>query len=227
MEPQYWQQAWREDRTGFHQSKVNSKLKHLFPALAPGSDVFVPLCGKTLDILWLHQQGYRVFGVELSHKAAEAFFVENALPFRTLRHSELSGQGGSTLFEGTDTATGIRILAGDFFDLRRDSLPEFVGVYDRAALIAMPVHMRSGYVEQLASLLPAACTGLMLTIDYDQKCMNGPPFAAPDTATRALLMPHFAVEVLLHDSGPDKLGNLAKRGLDTLDEYAYLLTRLG
>ena len=221
MEPEFWQQRWREDRTGFHQSKVNSRLRHLFPTLglAPGVEVFVPLCGKSLDMLWLHEQGYRVFGVELSEKAVTAFFDENELSYR----ARTSGE--AVLFEGTAAATGIRLLVGDFFAIAPDSLSGVAGFYDRAALIAMPEHMRGAYVAQLARSLPAACPGLMLTIDYDQSRMKGPPFAAPDSATRALLDPHFTVEELAHASGPEKLGNLAERGLETLDEYAYGLLR--
>ena len=221
MEAEFWQQRWREDRTGFHQSKVNSRLRHLFPTLglAPGADVFVPLCGKSLDMLWLHEQGYRVFGVELSEKAVQAFFDENELRYRR------QPSGGAVLFEGTAAATGIRLLAGDFFAIECDSLAGVAGFYDRAALIAMPERMRADYVAQLGRILPAACPGLLLTIDYDQSKMEGPPFAAPDSATRALLDPHFTVVELAHGNGPEKLGNLAKRGLDTLDEYAYGLQR--
>ena len=40
--------------------------------LAKGAAVLVPLCGKSLDLVWLAEQGHAVIGVEL----AEAFVKE-------------------------------------------------------------------------------------------------------------------------------------------------------
>lgn len=71
-----WLDFWRDERSDFHQIAVNPLLNKFWPSLklAHGSRVFVPLCGKSLDMLWLAQQGHEVIGVELSSIAVEDFF---------------------------------------------------------------------------------------------------------------------------------------------------------
>ncbi len=221
MQQDYWLKAWDENRTGFHQDQANKRLKRFWPklGLAAGAEVFVPLAGKTLDMLWLHEQGYRVFGVELSRKAVEAFFAENKLAHTT--HKTDRG----TEFRGSAAAAGLRVLAGDFFDLAPVDLEGITGVYDRASLIAMDESMRAEYTRQLAKLVPRSARGLLLTIDYDPSRMQGPPFAVPDATTRLLLEEGFEIEELERYAGPERLGNLKGRGLDTLVEYVYRLTR--
>lgn len=221
MEQDFWLRAWQEDRTGFHQDKANKRMVTHWPALAvpDGSEVFVPLSGKSLDMLWLHEQGHRVFGVELSIKAVEAFFSENGLEHA--RHDTPRG----VEFRGEGKAEGLRVLAGDFFGLQAADLAGVAGFYDRASLIAMNDAMRSDYAQQLAAVIPVGVSGLLLTIDYDPTQMKGPPFPVPDSTTHTLLDEAFAIDELERFSGPERLGNLKDRGLDTLTEHVYRLTR--
>ena len=48
-----------------------------------GCSIFVPLCGKTLDLIWLNEKGHTVMGCELSEVAAKQFFEENKIPYST------------------------------------------------------------------------------------------------------------------------------------------------
>ncbi len=84
MEPAFWHKRWADNQIGFHQGQVNSYLQTHWPALGleTGSRVLVPLCGKSLDLVWLAGQGYRVLGVELSRRAVEDFFREHGLEAR-------------------------------------------------------------------------------------------------------------------------------------------------
>ncbi|MYH89513.1 MAG: thiopurine S-methyltransferase, partial [Gammaproteobacteria bacterium] len=93
MEPEFWHQRWSENRLGFHQQKINSRLRKFWPGLGipRGTGVFVPLCGKSLDMLWLAEQGYRVLGIELSRAACEAFFVENGIAYRAEARGHFTG----------------------------------------------------------------------------------------------------------------------------------------
>ena len=157
MEAEYWHNAWTEDRIGFHQPDVNKRLQKWWPALEhpPGTPVLVPLCGKSIDMLWLHRRGYPVLGVELSSKASRAFFTENELPF------DVAQQGDFEVFTGTGSATGLQVLAGDFFALTPSHTRQCVGFYDRASLIAMNPAMQSEYALQLGRILPAGSRGLL------------------------------------------------------------------
>ena len=111
------------------------------------------------------------------------------------------------------------------FAMDKSQTADVAAVYDRAALIAMPPELRQKYVEQLAQLTPADVSGILISMNYDPSKMKGPPFSIIDSEARRLLEPHFGVEVIAHSLGPDRLGNLADRGLDTLEEHVYRITR--
>ena len=176
MEPAFWHKRWADNQIGFHQGQVNPYLQAHWPALglAPGSRVLVPLCGKSLDLAWLAGQGYRVLGVELSRRAVEDFFREHGL------EPEVREQGAFEVWRHGD----VELWCGDFFALRAEDVGDCVGLYDRAALIALPSQMRAKYMEALSALLPARCRGLLVTLDYDQSLLDGPPFSVGDEEVR-------------------------------------------
>lgn len=152
-----WLQCWREQRTDFHQIEVNPLLDRFWPslALARGSRVFVPLCGKSLDMIWLAQQGHEVVGVELSPLAVEDFFRENGLsPVRRR-------QGQFTVW----SCGRLSVLCGDYFALTAGDIGKFDTVYDRAALTALPENIRGQYVAQLMRLVQRSAKMFLLTIE--------------------------------------------------------------
>lgn len=229
MEAQYWHQKWNDEKIGFHQSDVNKRLVTYWPQLTPADNtsasgekgcVFVPLCGKSLDMLWLHGNGHQVLGVELSDKAAQAFFNDNQLSFDT------RSDGQFTVYSGSGSASGITIMVGDYFALTSEICQPCVAFYDRAAMIAMNSEMRVRYARHLATLMPTGSQGLLLTISYDQAQMQGPPFSVTDENVREILNVGFNIKELAHYSGPERVGNLQGRGLETLDERVYLLQRM-
>lgn len=221
MKAEYWQSKWNKEEIGFHQSRVNTRLEQYWPKLGLDSSapVFVPLCGKSIDMLHLHKLGHPVVGVELSNIAVNAFFNENGIAFETQNHGNLQE------FTGSEDAAGIRLFAGDMFELETAQTGALSGFYDRAALIAMPPEMRARYVQKLAQLLSPGATGLLISLIYDPSKMSGPPFSVSDDAVRELMSDYFDINVLAHSSGSERLGNLAKRGLSTMEEYVYQLTR--
>ena len=152
-----WQQCWRDQQTDFHQASVNSLLTKFWVALelGEGSRVFVPLCGMSLDMIWLAEQGHEVIGVELSPIAVSAFFRENHLkPVRS--------RGGA--FDRWQSGR-LSVLCGDYFALTKEDLGQVDAVYDRASLTALAEGIRGRYVAQLRLLVPDACKILLLTIE--------------------------------------------------------------
>ena len=222
MEADFWHEKWEADSIGFHQARTNKHLQQWWPEaeIARNSEVFVPLCGKSLDMLWLHEQGYKVTGIELSEIAIESFFKENDLSFE--RHTD----GSFEVFSGTGKAEGIKLLAGDFFALTADHCCTVSAVYDRASLIAMNDDLRPQYAQQLALILPPGSITLMLVIDYDASKMQGPPFPVSAPIVTKLFAQNFDIQELAHYSGPEYVGNLSKRGLDSLEERVFRLHRL-
>lgn len=219
MQPDFWHQRWSTNKLGFHQQKVNTRLRRHWHTLGLPSDapVLAPLCGKSIDLVWLATAGHPVLGIEISPLACRSFFQEQALPFTT---NPFTIHG--TPFTAYRTPA-IELWCGDFFALTPTTLPAITGVYDRAALIALPPLMRRRYAAHLTALLPAART-LLIGMEYDPTKMKGPPFSVPESEIRTLFEPHYKVTVIAHSSGPDIVGNLAARGLDTLTEKIYTLT---
>jgi len=221
LEASHWLKAWSDDRIGFHQKNVNKRMVSHWPSLelAPGAQVFVPLCGKSTDMLWIAEQGHPVLGVELSSKAAGAFFIENELEYA------LSERDGFEIYSGMSSAAAIEIWGGDFFDLRPMHLAKCAAYYDRASMIAFNDNLRVLYSSHIGALMRHGSSALLLAISYNQDRMNGPPFSVSDENVRKLLGEAFDICELEHYSGAHRLGNLADRGLETLDERVYLLKR--
>ncbi|MEM7207543.1 MAG: thiopurine S-methyltransferase [Pseudomonadota bacterium] len=213
----FWHTKWETDQLGFHQEKVNSRLQKYWPELQVADDakVFVPLCGKSLDMLWLAQH-HRVIGNELSEIAVTDFFAEHAL------EPEKSSTDRYTRF----AAGGIELLCGDYFALEPMDLKGVGGVFDRASLIALPAVLRKRYAKQLAHLLPESCKVLLITMIYDESRMQGPPFSVSEDEVYALFESEFSVQRVAQSEGPDIVGNLSERGLDTLTEQVFVLTKL-
>ncbi|MBN7798334.1 thiopurine S-methyltransferase [Parahaliea mediterranea] len=168
MDTEFWHHKWREGDIAFHEGAPNTLLQAHFQRLdiAGGSRVFLPLCGKTRDIAWLLEHGYRVAGAELSELAIRQLFDELGLEPR------IDQTGNLTRY----SADNIDIFVGDIFDLRRDTLGPVQAVYDRAALVALPADIRRRYSAHLVEITDAA-PQLLITFDYDQSQMDGPPFS--------------------------------------------------
>ncbi len=216
MEKEFWLERWEREETGFHQEEINPYLRRYWQELhlEGGSEVFVPLCGKSLDMLWLRDQGHRVLGVELSEIAVRAFFAENGYTPKT----ETQGK-----FECCE-ADGIRILCGDFFDLGIEALKNVVAVYDRASLIALAPEMRERYVRHLAHILPPATRILLVTVDYPEAEMQGPPFPVSQGEVEALYRDRAEVRLLEQLDVLAQNPRFRQRGLSRMRENIYLLT---
>jgi len=213
MEKAFWIGKWELQETGFHQPEVNAALRKFWSGLglSPGARVFVPLCGKSGDMIWLREQGHEVTGVELSPLGVEAFFAENCLT------PEKSKQGAFDVSE----ADGIRILCGDFFALTAESLAGVTAVYDRAALIALPPELREKYAAHMAKILPPGARMLVVTLEYPQEEMQGPPFSVPEAEVRRLYAARAGVEVLMHEDVLEKNPRFSGRGASALHENAF------
>ncbi|MBD2836433.1 thiopurine S-methyltransferase [Pseudomonas sp. JM0905a] len=217
MDEQFWQSRWAENQIGFHQRDVNPYLERYWPQLAlpRGCQVLVPLCGKTLDMVWLAGQGHRVLGVELAERAVQDFFAEHGLT------PEVTQQGVLRRY----SAGAIEILQGDFFAVTSADVAQCQALYDRAALIALPPPMRDDYVAHLQRILPARCDGLMVTLDYEQARLEGPPFSVPEAEVRRHLEAGWEVEMLERNDVLEKNWKFASRGLDALHEPVFRLSR--
>ena len=209
MDPDFWHQRWKEGSIAFHEPVPNPLMVGHFNALSlkKGGRVFLPLCGKTLDISWFLSQGYRVAGAELSPIAIEQLFAELKLIPKITPVGELDRY----------RAENIDIFVGDIFALSGDALGPVNAVYDRAALVAIPETMRSRYAAHLTGITRGA-SQLLICFEYDQSRMAGPPFSIDDWEIRRLYGDHFDLTLLARVEVPGGL-----KGKCPAKETAWLL----
>jgi thiopurine S-methyltransferase len=219
MQPEFWHKRWTTNQIGFHLPEVNPYLQRHWPQLGleAGARVLVPLCGKSLDLLWLGKCGHEVLGVELSEKAVEDFFREHQFD------PDVSDQGPFTVYR----AGSIEVWCGDFFALTAGDVADCGALYDRAALIALPPVMRERYAAHLIRILPKESQGLLITLDYDQAQMDGPPFAVLDDEVQRLLGGSWDLKTLEDQDVLSESGKFLDAGVTRLEERVYRVSSRG
>jgi thiopurine S-methyltransferase len=217
MDPEFWHERWTRGEIGFHQHDFNGHMQAFTHRLDlhPGAHIFVPLCGKSLDLLWLWQQGYDVTGVEISSQAVEDFFSENQLVARS------SAIPGGQLYQ----AAGLELYCVDFFTSQFPGMADIDAVYDRAALVALPPDMRQAYARRLLGMLEPGVRILLVTLDYPQHEMRGPPFAVTPGEVEDLFGGSCLIEPLYQEDCLAREPRFRKKGLTRLTEHVLLLER--
>jgi len=216
MTKEYWLERWERNEIGFHQLEINPYLQQYWQELNLPQDceVFVPLCGKSHDMLWLREQGHKVLGVEFSSHAAQAFFKENKLNPQHQISEKLECL----------TTNEISILCGDVFDIQKKHLSQVSAVYDRASLVALSPDIRKKYVHHLLSILPPATQILLITFNYPQSEMSGPPFAVSPEEVVALYNQHAQIHQLAEFDVTEQSPRFQEYGLSQVQESIFLLT---
>ncbi len=221
MDPEFWHQRWRERQVGFHQSSPHPFLERWWPtlAVAPGARVYVPLCGKSLDMVWLAVRGYAVVGSEISSLAVADFFGEQQ-PHHT--DVVLESRGPFSVHR----AGSYELLQGDALQLTPELLGPVQAAYDRAALVALPPLMREAYANNFATLMPPGSRTLLVAFEYAQQVKAGPPFSVTPDEVVTLYDGLFKVDELERVNIIGESPKFVAAGLDALFEVAYSLTRL-
>jgi thiopurine S-methyltransferase len=209
MDAQFWLQRWEENHIPFHLAQANPALTAYFKKLSvpKGGRVFLPLCGKTLDIPWLLAKGYRVAGAELSKIAIDQLFAGLGVK------PEITALGKIDHYR----AKSLDIFVGDIFDLSPKTLGPVDAIYDRAALVALPPKMRKKYTAHLMKITDKA-PQLLLSFEYDQSLMEGPPFSVPGDEVKRHYEDSFELTLLSSKNVPGGL-----KGICPAREDAWLL----
>ena len=217
MRAKFWLDLWQKNELPFHRAEHNKLLlefwQHLgLPAAAP---VFVPMCGKSLDMRWLEAAGHPVLGVELARIAAETYFAEGGETPEQSVVDRFSRYIGS----------GTTIYQGDFFDLTAPLLDGVQGLFDRGALVALPPDMRFRYVDHLLRIIPDGTRILLITFEYDQQLVAGPPHAVLPDEVDSLYGPRCTVDLLESIVTSALPGHFADQGIRQAVESVYLITK--
>lgn len=187
MQANFWHNKWKSNDIGFHLADANPLLVKHFNSLelVSGNRLFLPLCGKTRDIAWLLTSGFAIAGAELSRLAVEQLFSDlNIVP-------QISISGNCERY----SAENIDIFVGDIFALSATELGKIDGIYDRAALVALPETMRAQYTAHLLEIT-ARAPQLLICFDYDQSLLEGPPFAISDAEVNSHYASSYTLKLL-------------------------------
>ena len=222
MQHSFWHNKWEINQVGFHLEYVhpllerNLKLFNVNSVLknpkCTSAKIFIPLCGKTLDIGFLLAQGYDVVGIELSDIAVKSVFEQlNLTP-------DISPWAGGEKYQ-SDCLT---IYVGDYFKLSQQDLGAIAWVYDRAALIALPDTMRLEYAQHMAKITQFA-PQLLITLDYDQQIAAGPPFAVSNQEVEALYGGSYPIQLIEEADIIAQEPRFQAKGLSSLYQRLYKL----
>ncbi len=217
MDYDFWRDRWRSNEIGFHQPDYNPWLVKYWPGLglADGARVFVPLCGKSLDMRWLVAQGHQVQGIELIEAAIEGFFAELGEPYERKWLDRFARYRGRN----------IELWCGDFFQLTAADLQAPAAVFDRAALVALPEKQRYHYADHLLRIIPDGAQILLLTLEYPQERVAGPPFSVSAEEVTIHFEERCAVERLQARPTDVLPPKFKARGVDEAVESVYRITK--
>lgn len=228
MDLDFWHDRWEKDEIGFHQPSVNPYLGYFYGEKGAAAEVrsklkvFVPLCGKSMDMQWLSENGYAVIGVECSPVAVKEFVKNHGV---SIEESDTGTHIKYTINDEVVDSANIELILGDFFDLTEKDVEGVTDVFDRASLIALPESMRKSYAKKMSELLAPGVRELLITMTYPQHEMDGPPFSVSEKEVHDLYDDNFTVDKILVKDILSAEPRFQQKGLTSLTETAYKLTR--
>jgi thiopurine S-methyltransferase len=217
LKSEFWHERWEEGQLGFHQTQVNAQLAEYWERLElpPDVEVFVPLCGKSLDMVWLRERGHPVIGVEISPIGIRDFFRALHATPRVESVGVLERSKGE----------GYTLYGGDLFDLSAEDLIGVRGCYDRGSLVALPEATRKRYAEHLIRILPEQISILLISLEYDESKMSAPPHSVSPDEIESLFGADFEIETLTSTGWGPAEARFRERGLDVWCETVLHLAR--
>ena len=213
-----WLEFWENNEINWHSDVVTQELEEYLGLLKlePGDKVFFPLCGKSVDMTYVLNQGFSVIGVELSEIGIKQFFHENGLDFT------ISQVGEFDLY----SAKNIEIYCGDFFSLTSKHLCGVKAVFDRKSLIALDRNLRQKYVKHLNDIISLGVRILLITLHYPKHQMSGPPFSVDKSEVESLFSMAFNYQELKPFQDIENGLKLARSGVYYIENAAYCLQKM-
>ena len=209
----FWDKdRWSKGSTPWHLAEphphlITNHAKLLLEGKKPTeTSILVPLCGKSVDLIWLWQQGYTVVGIDGVEKAVITFRDENNLPLTRSVNAD-----GLPTYSTEDNK--LSLVVGNFLDSNLfDSLAnKFDAVWDRASLVAITPDCRDAYKNTISKLLSEkGFRYLLSTFEYNSNDFVPPPHSVDLEVVKSLFSALGSVEQLSISPleaglGPDRL----------------------
>ena len=213
-----WLKFWENNETNWHGDRITQELVEYFELfeLETRDKVFVPLCGKSLDMIYIMNQGFSVVGVEISEIGVRQFFSENNLAYKITKVDDFD------LY----STENLEIYCGDFFALTSKHLNNVKSVFDRKSLIALEPEVRQKYVKHLNDIISLGARILLVTLQYPQYQMSGPPFSVDKSEVESLFSMTFESRELRSFNDIENGLKLERAGVDFINNAAYCLRKV-
>ena len=222
MDPKFWHDVWDEGQIGFHQSEINKNLKkHLNLLQNTDHEILVPLCGKSLDMNYLISNKFKVYGVEIVKKALVQYLKEHKLNY----HSKEISSEENEKFEAYITENDkLHLYHGDFHQFDKLGM-KFNAIYDRASMIALPPEQREIHAQTLKNLTKKNGTILLITLEYDQSKVNGPPHSLETPEVERLFSNDFEITIINEEKTKNLGAKFKNNGINLVTQKVYCLKR--
>ena len=167
----FWSQVWQEGTIRFHQKDYNSQMISFFKDMdLKGKSVFIPLAGKTKDILFFLEKRSFVTAIEFVESAIIDFFKENNIHY--------------TKKDSTYFAPNLTFHCMDYFKFEVSA--PFDVLYDRASQVVFNSELRPAYYDHMKTLISPQTIVLLAAIDHSGPSDYGPPYKiSPAEVTEA------------------------------------------
>jgi len=200
---QMWKDRWDAGQIGFHKSDVHQTLVKYIDKLFPNGNkgkIFVPLCGKTVDMKWLADNGIDVIGLDAVRVSLEQFYSEHNIENSVEKCADLGQE--AEVFKSSDNK--IRLYCADMFKFSPDIEGTFDAIWDRGSLVAIYRKDVPTYAEIIKKLLKPGASCLVEVFEYDVSIFDGvdnpqkppPPHPVLEEELRRLYEPDCSVEQL-------------------------------
>lgn len=169
----YWQQRYDTGDTYWMHTEAAAMLVKYYSRLNPEGQarkMLIPLCGKTLDLEWLSNQGVPlVVGVDCLLSVLKEVCARSN---RTWTTKSVSGEGGSdfTLLERSDGK--MKLFSGDILQFSPEVEGTFDAMWERGSLIILPPKDVKKYVKLLKRLLIPGGRILLESIEFDKDAID-------------------------------------------------------
>ena len=120
----------------------------------------------------------------------------------------------------------LEIYCGDFFALTSKHLNNVKSVFDRKSLIALEPEVRQKYVKHLNDIISLGARILLVTLQYPQYQMSGPPFSVDKSEVESLFSMAFESQELSSFNDIENGSKIERAGVDYINNAAYCLRKV-
>ncbi|KAL7644768.1 UNVERIFIED_CONTAM: hypothetical protein RMT77_004581 [Armadillidium vulgare] len=216
----FWEKLWSTKLTPFHQKEVcpfllknSSNLNFASP-----KRVFIPLCGKALELKWFYDRGFEVVGVELISIPVEEFFKEQNLSFKI---RELPW---AKVYESSDQR--IKIYVADIFSVEPEEVGKFDVIWARADYTIVKIAEREKYSKLMKQLCKEKFVYFLCTLQFEVPIgrHDTPPRPLSHEETRIFYGDWCKVDLIEEEDGLKYYPQFKSSGIDTVRQSCFILT---